>query len=243
MNEVAPVEPAQLPVVAHQGMLELLDASWGLTDGRQVKFRLVEGPGELGVHPFKHFTRRRGGRVGTRFHVVFVHVDSEKQFDTMEVMLAGGGEPLGQGQWVKFWLDDESSNHPFAGYRGRGKDKPGDIFGAAFVEVADDDEPVDQEKRARLEHGTRRKQHLSQFAALLSTNQNFLQYLTEKAEVEGILRPAQWWEADDHVARWIRWVCQISSRSELDTNEKAARIFHEKVRKPFNDWYGVSGDG
>ena len=243
MNEVATVEPAPLPVVAHKGMLELLDASWGLTDGRQVKFRLVEGPGELGVHPFKQFTRRRGGRVGTRFQVAFVHVDSQKVFDTMEVMLAGGGEPLGQGQWVKFWIDDESSNHPFAGYHGRGKDKPGDIFGAALVEVADDEEPVDQEKRARLEHGTRRKQHLSQFAALLSSNHNFLQYLTEKAVIEGELRSTEWWKADDHVARWIRWMCHISSRSELDSNEKAARIFHEEIRKPFNDWYGVSGDG
>ena len=195
------------------------------------------------MHPFKQFTRRRGGRVGTRFNVVFSHVESEKLFEIMEVMLAGGGEPLGQGQWVKFWLDDESSNHPFAGYRGRGKDKPGDIFAAAFVEVADDEEPVDQEKRARLEHGTRRKQHLSQFAALLSTNHNFQQYLTEKAVIEGELRSTEWWTADDHIARWIRWMCQISSRSELDSNEKAARIFHEEIRKPFNDWYGVSGDG
>ncbi len=243
MTEPVVVEPVQLPVVAHKGMLELLDASWGLNDGRTVKFRLVEGPGELGVHPFKQFTRRRGGRVGTRFHVVFVHVDSEKKFDTMEVMLAGGGEPLGQGQWVKFWIDDESSNHPFAGYRGRGKDQPGDIFGAAFVEVADDEEIVDQHKRARLGMATRAKHHLSQWAAMLSSNENFLQYLTEKAVIEGELRSVEWWKDDDHVARWIRWVCHISSRSELDSNEKAARIFHEEIRKPFNDWYGVSGDG
>ena len=243
MTDLAAVEPAPLPVVAHQGLLELLDASWGLNDGRTVKFRLVEGPGELGVHPFKQFTRRRGGRVGTRFQAVFSHVESEKTFDTMEVMLAGGGEPLGQGQWVKFWIDDESTNHPFAGYRGRAKDKPGDIFGAAFVEVADDEQVVDQEKRSRLEHVGRRKSHLSQFAAMLSTNDNFLQYLTEKAVIEGELRSTEWWQADDHVARWIRWMCHISSRSELDSNEKAARIFHEEIRKPFNDWYGVSGDG
>lgn len=241
MNEPVAVEPAPLPVVAHQGHLELLDARWDLLSGRTVKFRLVEGPGELGVHPFKRFTMRRGGRVGTRFRVVFVHHESEKQIP-MEVMLAGGGEPLGQGQWVKFWLDEEASHHPFAGYRPRGKDQPGDMFGAAFVELDDDDHPINQEKRARLEGG-RKKRTLSNWAAMLSHNQNFLQYLNEKVPVNGELMPVDWWKVEDHVARWIRWHCQIQSRSELDTNEKAAQIFHEGIRQPFNDWYGVSGDG
>lgn len=240
MNQVTSSNKTTQPIVAHQGQLELLDAKWELTNGRTVKFRLVEGVSATGVHPFKRFTRKRGGRLGTRFQVSFVPASGEPMM--MEAMLAGGGEPLGQGQWVKFWLDDEAVHHPFAGYHGRTKDRPGDIFTAVFVEIDDDETPVDQVAQARLEKA-RHKQGLSNYAALLSYNDNFLRYLAEKVVVGGGLHSVEWWREDDHVARFIRWKCQVGSRSELDTNEKAAAIFHEQIRVPFKDWYGVSGDG
>lgn len=31
-------------------------------------------------------------------------------------------------------------------------------------------------------------------------------------------------------------LCEISSRNELDTNPRAAAMFHEKVRRPFVEW-------
>lgn len=35
---------------------------------------------------------------------------------------------------------------------------------------------------------------------------------------------------------YITAVCQVSSRSDLDTDEDAAARFHDLVRKPFLEW-------
>ena len=129
-----------LPIVAHKGMVELIDASWNLTKGRTVKFRLVDDADKpIIVHPFTQFVRRRGNRPGTRFNATFVRYGMEDIFYQGELMLMSGGNPLGQGMWVSFWLDADGSDHPFAGCTGRGSDHPGDMFAVAFVELDDDD--------------------------------------------------------------------------------------------------------
>jgi hypothetical protein len=251
-----PEEPKQLPVVAHQGHVELLDAAWDLMNGRTLKVRLVEEPGETGVHPFKKFVQRRGGRVGTRFTASFVMVaGDEKKIGPIEVQLAGGGEPLGKGQWVKFWIDADPAHHPFAGFKPRDGDTPGDIFACVFVELDDDDHPIDQKKRSRLEHARdpKAKHELSRLAARLCTSDMFLQYLSEKVFIQhkdkttGVISqvtaPPEWWAADDHAVRWMRHVTQVQSRSEYDFDPKAAKRFHELVRKPYANWHEVHGDG
>ncbi|MCI3205856.1 MULTISPECIES: hypothetical protein [Pandoraea] len=37
---------------------------------------------------------------------------------------------------------------------------------------------------------------------------------------------------------FIYLACEIQSRSELDTDERAARLFVEKIRRPFREWLG-----
>ncbi len=244
MNDVIPAEPT-LPVVAHQGMMELIDAKWELHSGRTVKLRIVNNPeAPLIVNPFGAFVRRRGNRVGTRFNAVFVRYGAGTPFFQGELMLAGGGHPLGQGMWVKFWLDDEESNHPFAGCMGRKGDHPGDLFAVVMVELDDDDMAIDQAKRARLEKGVKGGE-LARYSALLCTNELFLQYLSEKELVglpSPISRPPSWWGTDDRAARWIRWACGVESRAELDNNPKAAEIFHERIRRPYSEWRSTSED-
>lgn len=246
MNDVVPLEPT-LPIVAHQGMMELIDAKWELHSGRTVKLRIVQNPEQpLIVNPFGAFVRRRGNRVGTRFNAVFVRYGAGTPFFQGELMLAGGGHPLGQGMWVKFWLDDEESNHPFAGCMGRKGDHPGDLFAVVMVELDDDDMAIDQAKRARLEKGVRGGA-LARYSALLCTNELFLQYLSEHIVVDTSgehqpNRPAEWWAKEDHAARWIRWACGVESRAELDNNAKAAEIFHERIRRPYSEWRGTSED-
>lgn len=236
------VEPRdQLPIIAYKGGFELLDAKWDLGSGRTVKFRLMEEPGKpILMHPFAQFTRRRGGRVGTRFHMVMTVIGKDKPMFQGEVMLMSGGQPLGQGFWVSFWLDDEADHHPFAGYRGRKGDRPGDMFSAAFVELDDDDQPIDQAKRDKVEEAhARAGQKLSQYCYMLCNNELFLNYLEERALVNNKPRSIHWWAKDDRVARWVRWRCNIESRSELDYNKEAAKIFHEQIREPYADWRNV----
>lgn len=238
-----------LPIVAHQGGLELLDAKWELNSGRTVKFRLVgtdETP--MIIHPFAQFVRRRGNRVGTRFYTAISRVGDDHTFYQGELMLAGGGNPLGQGMWVRFWMDEEATSHPFSGCAGRRGDNPGDLFMAMFVELDDDDEPINQEKRARLEraNGARKGGALCKWAAMRSHDKLFLQWLSEEVPLpDEKLRPVTWWDeaGEDRVARWIRWSCgEIESRADLDNNPKAAEIFHERIRRPYSEWRSTSED-
>jgi len=40
--------------------------------------------------------------------------------------------------------------------------------------------------------------------------------------------------SEQEAAAWLRDVCGIESRAELDCNELAARYFHEYIREPFS---------
>ena len=242
MNDVVPVTET-LPIVAHQGMMELIDAKWELHSGRTVKFRIVDSPTEpFLVNPFSSFVRRRGNRVGTRFKAAFVRYGEGTPFFSGELMLAGGGQPLGAGMWVRFWLDEEETEHPFAGCMGRKGDQPGDLFGVVMVELDDDDQAIDQKKRARLEKQKHKGKGLARYAALLCHHDLFLQYLSEKVPVKTQSRSVEWWGEDEHAARWLRWICNIESRAELDHNPKAEDLFHERIRRPYSEWRGTSED-
>jgi hypothetical protein len=233
---------SHLPVIAYQGGLELLDARWDLRSGRTVKFRVVETPATpMLLHPFTRFVQRRGNRLGARFHVTVVKVGEERATYDGQMMLAGGGSPLGQGYWVKFWLDEDQHHHPFAGFKARNNDEPGDMFMAAFVELDDDETPIDQEQRKRVEeaHG-RKPQRLSQYAALLCENPMFHQFLSERVTYKGKQVTSEHWGSNDNAAKWVRYKCHVESRSQLDSDSTAAERFHQLVRKPYTAWRNVN---
>jgi len=245
--ETPSTKTSNLPIIAHKGGLELIDAEWKLHSGRTVKFRLVSNNGPLIVHPFLAFVRRRGNRVGTRFMVAVTRIGDEQVFFQGEMMLAGGGNPLGQGMWVRFWLDEDASLHPFAGCAGRRGDEPGDMFEAAFVELDDDDQPINQEKRERVEKANqgRKGGPLCRWAAMRSHDKLFLHYMAENIQLpNGKTRSVAWWSApgEERVARYIRWVCQVESRADLDANARAAETFHERIRRPYSEWRGTAED-
>lgn len=45
----------------------------------------------------------------------------------------------------------------------------------------------------------------------------------------------------ERAADYIRELCGIKSRAELDHDPLAAQIFHESIRKPFADWCRARG--
>ncbi|PPA72561.1 hypothetical protein C4E15_30045 [Achromobacter spanius] len=47
--------------------------------------------------------------------------------------------------------------------------------------------------------------------------------------------------AQQHAAQYVRDMCGITSRADLDHNAGAATLFHEAVRKPFVKWSGIYG--
>ena len=220
----------------------MLDAKWDLTSGRTARFRIVANGEQLIVHPFARFVMRRGGRVGTRFESAFIRVGDGTPWYRGEAMLAGGGNPLQSGMWVKFWFPDDDIDHPFSGCTPRGRTSPGDLFDVVLVEKDDDESLIDEKERENAERG-QRSESLARYAALLGTNELFLQWLSETVLMpDNKTRSVEWWKGEDHVARWIRWACQIESRAELDRNPSAAARFHERVREPYRKWSHTSED-
>lgn len=152
-----------------------------------------------------------------------------------EVMFAGWSDTSSKGQIVKFWLDDEASTHPFAGFRPRGRDGIGTIFGVALVEMTDDDKPVDQvaEKSLAEAHGKPRKRGLSQDAHFMIINEKFIQYVRETVN----LKPGT--EVNAELARrWVKHRLQIESLGDLDHNPEKAKLFHQVIRRPYARWNG-----
>jgi hypothetical protein len=47
--------------------------------------------------------------------------------------------------------------------------------------------------------------------------------------------------AQQHAAQFVRGVCGITSRADLDHNPEASTLFHTAVRVPFVEWSGIYG--
>lgn len=132
-------------LIAYEGTVELLNATWSLDTGRTVELRLC-GDAYDRVHPFKRFQRKRNGRVGTRFASAFYDAQTGQKVLATEVMLAAWKDSSSIGQSITLWLDDEVAVHPFCGCQRRKAGVPGDLFALMLVELNDDDSPVNQQQ-------------------------------------------------------------------------------------------------
>lgn len=47
-------------------------------------------------------------------------------------------------------------------------------------------------------------------------------------------------QSPEQAAEWIRKTCGITSRADLDHDQRAAAIFHKEVRQPWAEMHGVS---
>ena len=205
----------------------LMEAKWNDKDGHLVRFKLVS-PNEERPNPFKSYTKRRNGRGGTRFGAGISHVQGSRFEYGGELMLAGWADSSTQGYTVTFWCEPpERGMHVFDGFT-RGKDS----FMVALTELDDDEKPIDQAQRERVEkaQSPRRTQTLSNAAALLCTNTDFQRWIAEKNPGFAPIR------SSEHAADWMRHVLDIESRRELDKDPDKARLYHEEIRKPFVAW-------
>lgn len=90
--------------------------------------------------------------------------------------------------------------------------------------------------RARVASVGRKGAALSRAAAMMCNGAEFQRWVVSRigAAPEGV-SPSQ------HAAQFVRNVCGITSRAQLDHNAQAATLFHEAVRKPFLKWRGIYG--
>jgi len=90
--------------------------------------------------------------------------------------------------------------------------------------------------RARVASAGRKGAALSRTAAMMCSGAKFQRWVVSRigAAPEGV-SPSQ------HAAQYVRDICGITSRAELDHNATAAGLFHTAIRRPFLAWSGIYG--
>lgn len=163
------------------------------------------------ANPFSVATRRRRGYTGTRFQVSMSGVASTSLTYAGEMMLLGWNDGP-RGSTVTLALDPEPGTHPFMGCL-----REKDTWMSAFVEIADDEQPVDQKLAAAAEQAkpVHAHQKLSNQAAIMLKGDKFRSFIRQKGNAAH----------DDVTEAVFKELCDISSKSELDTNKMAAGRF------------------
>lgn len=134
-----------------------------------------------------------------------------------EVMLAGWSETHNGGAKVTFWLQDSGDLDAFKAMTVAKGKTAGQRLALVAVEIGDDEQPVQREEKPK-------GGELARLAGMLCQNPAFQAFVPECSE--GL-------SSEENAADWIRRVCGIKSRAELDHSTEAAARFHERVRKPF----------
>ncbi len=90
--------------------------------------------------------------------------------------------------------------------------------------------------RPRVPSTERKGAALSRAAAMMCNGAKFQRWVVSRigAAPDGV-------SASQHAAQYVRDICGITSRAQLDHNAQAANLFHEAVRKPFVKWSGIYG--
>lgn len=221
--------------LAYAASVSMHEAKWTDKEGSTVTFKLPMTESEDQRNPFHAFTKRRKGRAGTRFMLVCVDVKLNQEIYSDEVMLCGWNDSQSNGHTVKFWLATDTMGHPFEGFERNEADR----FYISMVEIDDDNKPINQKMRDRVEsQGKTSSERVSYVAAMLCKNEGFWTYVTEidpYAQKEGLDAADL---GEDGARTFLCNTLGIKSRAELDKSELLAQQFHEQIRRPFLVWQG-----
>lgn len=219
----------KMQIVAWHGTVKMHQAAWGDETGSTVTFKLPMKDKEDMRNPFEKFTKRRKGKAGTRFFMGCQTCEPEPQkVYEDEVMLAGWNDSQTNGHTVKFWLCNDKMGHPFE-WVGRQRE-----LMIALAELMDDNEPVDQKMRDRVEQGHKKpSQRLSYVAVMLCKQEEFWDWASQSDIILG--NPTV---VDEGTAvAFMYGALGIRSRAELDENKQCAVLFESTIRKPYITWH------
>jgi len=142
--------------------------------------------------------------------------------EVCEVQLLDYGESSGTGEWIKVRFPDYGHVVKFRGKDKASKTKCGQRYTLMMIEIQDDETPVNQDKRERLEHAEEVKggKH-SIRAARRCRSLEFIAWINEMYDVNPDIK-------DEEAAKnYIYHRCGITSRRQLDHNEEALQKFNE----------------
>jgi hypothetical protein len=145
-----------------------------------------------------------------------------------EVMLAGWSDSHNGSPKVVFFLRDSKSLEAFRHLTVAKGKTAGHRFVMVLVELGDDEMPINQSDK--------KGGALTKLAAMFCTQERFWQWarLSDEngwARAEAMAMTSKPVEV---AAEWIRLVCGVQSRRELDSNPAATKLFHEKIRIPYS---------
>jgi hypothetical protein len=178
-----------------------------------------------------------------------------------EVQLAGWIESHTAGAKVTFWLSNPSDLDAFRSLTTRKGNVSGQRLAMALVEIKDEENehacnddiapilnaitigdddlygtpaphtPIDDvaEINGKDHHPGGGK--LSNLAAMFGNQPDFYRFILNQFG-EDVRTSAE-------AAAFIRHVCGVKSRAEIDHNKEAEKLFHEKIRKPYMNFVGV----
>ncbi|QMV32387.1 hypothetical protein 8G_00069 [Ralstonia phage Hyacinthe] len=142
-----------------------------------------------------------------------------------EVQLASWSESHNGGCKVTFWLQSPEDLDAFRALTVRKGNTAGHRFMAALVEISDDEQPVQPESEAP------KGGQLAKLAGMLCDQPDFWAFLNW-CDANG----GQIISSAEDAANFVREVCGVASRAELDHNHYAAERFHMEIRLPYVRW-------
>jgi hypothetical protein len=231
MDDLVSASPAARHV-AYAGEIEFAGCTEDDRTGRTVSFLLRRPVEDLSTaHPFSAHTRRRRGHAGTQFEAALqlLHGAGPGGMHSMMLLNWGAGP---KGEIAKFLLTFDQEKHPFLVCQRAAKDQAPTRWMAAFVEIDETSQAVDQKQRAAVETALaprKPKQQIrnSNLAAQFIKNPVFWQFIeqTYGEHVSDAL------EADG----WLKLELKISSKAELDSGPMMNEMF-DALRTEFVDW-------
>lgn len=224
-------------LVAYHGPVELIhweDTSGG---GARIKLGLADRD-ELKY--FDSIIKRRKGYAGQRFSFFWQTIDGDAlQLMPSEGWFAGAQWSTNVGASIVFSL------HPADLDLIRGltaRDQQDEKFGhkcfLSLVELDDDETPIDQQQREKVEAVAappRKGGRWSKNAGILCNDMDFQNYVLQK------FAPGDRPNTEDETlatfcAAWLRGRCSIASRRDLDHDDGALHRYQTLVKKPYLDW-------
>ena len=136
-----------------------------------------------------------------------------------EVQLAGWSETHTGGCKVTFWLADTSDLDVFRTLTVRKGNTAGHRLACVLVEIGDDEQPVEP---IEMKGGP-----LAKLAGMWCRDNYFREWL--------------WSVTDMEPDEYIKHICDIDSKRELDHNKISATRFHTLIREPFSAWLKSNG--
>ncbi len=160
-----------------------------------------------------------------------------------EVMLAGADWSHNSGHSAKFFFSDTDLDaNPMAEFTVRRGKRAGTRFHMILIEIQDDEEPVNQDQRKKLEQATdteptgktgKRRQ-----AGMLCRSPEFHGYLRSL----GYIKDTHSESFRESIAKeFVLRVVGIKSRKELDTEPEAWIRYQNEVMRPFNRYLRANG--